>query len=129
LPGILAALCGAQVTLSDSSKLPHCLDQARKSAEANGVQDRVRVIGITWGFFLSDLIRLKGEVDLIIGSDVFYDPSVFEDLLCTVSYILENNPKVNVVKAKRKSSVILISLYCLFVQITGQIPSFVPRAE
>jgi predicted nicotinamide N-methyase len=94
LPGILASLCGAQVTLSDSAKLPHCLEQCQKSAEANGVSDRVKIVGLTWGAFSSELIKLKGEVDILLGSDVFYDPVVFEDLLCTVSYILESNPSV-----------------------------------
>ncbi len=46
------------------------------------------------GAFSSELIKLKGEVDILLGSDVFYDPVVFEDLLCTVSYILESNPSV-----------------------------------
>jgi predicted nicotinamide N-methyase len=92
LPGIVSALCGAQVILSDSAKLPHCLDQCRKSVEANNLVDRVKVIGLTWGLFLSDIIKLKGQLDLIIGSDCFYDPGVFDDLLATVAYLLQTNP-------------------------------------
>ena len=83
------------MTLTDSAKLPHCLDQGRSSAEANGIGDRIKIIGLTWGVFSSELIQLKGQVDILLGSDCFYDPVVFEDLLCTVAYILENNPTVN----------------------------------
>ncbi|ODM94688.1 Methyltransferase-like protein 23 [Orchesella cincta] len=93
LPGVVAALLGAQVTLSDSAKLPHCLDQCERTARVNGVGDKVKVIGLTWGLFLNTLTQLKGQVDLLLGSDCFYDPSVFEDLISTVAYILEHNPQ------------------------------------
>jgi methyltransferase-like protein 23 len=33
-----------------------------------------------------------GDLDLIIASDCFYDPTVFEDILVTVSYLLDANP-------------------------------------
>jgi len=81
------------VTLSDSAKLTHCLDQCKRTAAVNGVGDKVKVIGLTWGLFLNTLTQLKGEVDLLLGSDVFYDPAVFEDLISTAAYILEHNPK------------------------------------
>ncbi|CAL8069029.1 unnamed protein product [Orchesella dallaii] len=93
LPGVVAALLGAQVTLSDSAKLPHCLEQCHRTATINGVGDKVKVIGLTWGLFLNSLTQLKGQVDLLLGSDCFYDPSVFEDLISTVAYILGHNPK------------------------------------
>lgn len=94
LPGVVASLCGAHVTLTDSAKLTHCLDQCRRTAEVNGVGDRVKVQGLTWGLFLNNLTKLKGQVDLLIGSDCFYDPAVFEDLISTVAYILEHNAQV-----------------------------------
>ena len=34
-----------------------------------------------------------GPFDLILGSDIFYDPSVFEDILVSVSFILEGSPE------------------------------------
>lgn len=46
--------------------------------------------GITWGLFLSNLFKL-GAIDLIIGSDCFYDPNVFEDIIVTVSFLLDRN--------------------------------------
>jgi hypothetical protein len=60
--------------------------------EANGLRDKVKIVGITWGLFLHDLIQLRGKVDLILGSDCFFDPSVFEDLISTIAYLLESNP-------------------------------------
>ncbi|XP_066601603.1 histone-arginine methyltransferase METTL23 isoform X2 [Prorops nasuta] len=91
LPGILASKCGAIVTLSDSANNPKSLRHIKKSCELNGVFYQVKIIGITWGLFLSTLFTI-GPVDLIIGSDCFYDPSTFEDILVTVAYLLEKNP-------------------------------------
>ena len=71
LPGILAAKCGGDVTLSDSEDFPHCLENCRKSCQANGLSD-IPVIGITWGRFNGALLNLS-PVDVILGSDCFYD--------------------------------------------------------
>lgn len=93
LPGILAAKCGAKVTLSDSATLPKSLAHVRRSCDLNNliVNQHIRVLGITWGLFLNN-INAIGPVDLILGSDCFYEPSVFEDILVTVSYLLDKNP-------------------------------------
>lgn len=63
--------CGGNVTLSDSEDLPHCLENCRKSCQANGLLD-IPVIGITWGRFNEALLDLP-PVDIILGSDCFYD--------------------------------------------------------
>ncbi|XP_001604161.1 methyltransferase-like protein 23 isoform X1 [Nasonia vitripennis] len=91
LPGIVASKCGALVTLSESATLPKSLQHLRRSCELNGVSSQVKVVGITWGFFLSSLFSL-GPLDLVLGSDCFYDPSVFEDIVVTVAFLLERNP-------------------------------------
>lgn len=39
-----------------------------------------------------ETLRLKNSVDLVIGSDLFFDPDVFEPLVVTVSWLLTNNP-------------------------------------
>ncbi|KAL1484685.1 hypothetical protein MTO96_032441 [Rhipicephalus appendiculatus] len=67
LPGILAALLGARVTLSDSSPL------GLKNCQRNA------------------LFQL-GPIDIILGSDCFYDPKDFENIIVTVSYLLHQNP-------------------------------------
>uniref|UniRef100_A0A2M4BYK2 Putative n2n2-dimethylguanosine trna methyltransferase n=1 Tax=Anopheles marajoara TaxID=58244 RepID=A0A2M4BYK2_9DIPT len=95
LPGILAAKCGAHVTLSDCSTLPKTLEHIRRCCRLNnlppGPGKAIEVIGLTWGLFLDQALQL-GPLDLIIGSDIFYDPSVFEEILVTVSFLLESNP-------------------------------------
>lgn len=72
LPGVVAAKCGARVILSDSSNKPLCLENCRRSCEANGLRD-VLVLGLSWGEISPDLVLLP-ELDVILGSDVFYDP-------------------------------------------------------
>ncbi|ROT73538.1 histone-arginine methyltransferase METTL23 [Penaeus vannamei] len=91
LPGIVAAKCGANVILSDSGQLPKCLRNCQVSCQANGIVGSVAVVGITWGLFTPELLDL-GPIDIILGSDCFYDPAVFEDILVTVSFLLEHNP-------------------------------------
>ncbi|KAL6443822.1 histone-arginine methyltransferase METTL23 isoform X2 [Cataglyphis hispanica] len=68
LPGILASKCGAIVTLSDSANQPRTLQHIRS------------------------LFSL-GQLDLIIGSDCFYEPTVFEDIVVVIAFLLEKNPR------------------------------------
>ena len=89
LPGIVAGLCGAKLHLSDSSHLPNCVENSRKSCEANGLTD-VHVHSISWGRFDSDLLELP-RLDIILASDCFYDTKDFEDIIVTISYLLEQN--------------------------------------
>ncbi|GLD68356.1 methyltransferase-like protein 23 isoform X1 [Lates japonicus] len=91
LPGVVAARCGAQVILSDSADSPLCLENCRRSCEANGLPD-VQVLGLTWGDVSPDLVLLP-ELDFILGSDVFYEPRDFEDVLVTVAFLLRKNPR------------------------------------
>ena len=72
LPGVVAASCGATVILSDDANRPPCLQNCRRSCEANGLSD-VRVVGLTWGDVSPDLVLLP-KADIILGSDVFYEP-------------------------------------------------------
>ncbi|XP_047427514.1 probable methyltransferase-like protein 23 isoform X2 [Mugil cephalus] len=91
LPGVVAARCGAQVILSDSANKPLCLENCRRSCEANGLRD-VRVLGLSWGEISPDLILLP-QLDVILGSDVFYDPDDFEDVIVTAAFLLRKNPR------------------------------------
>ncbi|XP_063540509.1 acyl-CoA-binding domain-containing protein 6-like [Cydia strobilella] len=90
LPGILAAKCGAEVTLSDSVALPRSLRHLSDCCEANGlVPGRdVQLLGLAWGLFLADVHSLR-PVDLLLASDCFYEPSQFEEVLSTVAYLLD----------------------------------------
>lgn len=88
LPGVVAAKCGASVHFSDCREFPQCLENIRRSCEANGIQ-RPIIHGLTWGNIdhLSDLPHF----DLIMSSDCFYDPHCFEDLIVTIACLLEMN--------------------------------------
>ncbi|KAM8796864.1 histone-arginine methyltransferase METTL23 [Eudromia elegans] len=90
LPGLVAAKCGAEVTLSDSEELPPCLESCRRSCLLNGLP-HVPVLGLTWGRVSPQLLALV-PVDIILGSDVFFDPKDFEDILTTIYYLMEKNP-------------------------------------
>lgn len=72
LPGMVAAKCGAEVLLSDSEELPQCLENCRRSCLMNALP-HVPVLGITWGRMCPQLLALP-PVDVILGSDVFFDP-------------------------------------------------------
>ncbi|XP_076209584.1 histone-arginine methyltransferase METTL23 isoform X1 [Aptenodytes patagonicus] len=106
LPGVVAAKCGAEVILSDSEELPQCLRNCRRSCLMNDLP-HVPVIGLTWGRVSPELLSLA-PVDVILGSDVFFDPKEsetnhccfispnytdFEDILTTVYFLLEKNPR------------------------------------
>ncbi|KAM7387599.1 hypothetical protein PAMA_009964 [Pampus argenteus] len=90
LPGVVAARCGANVILSDAVKTPLCLQNCRRSCEANSLP-HVLVLGLTWGEVSPDLVLLP-RLDFILGSDVFYEPDDFEDVLVTVAFLLRKNP-------------------------------------
>eukprot|EP00069_Balaena_mysticetus_P013151 bmy_21938T0 len=92
LPGIMAAKCGAEVILSDSSELPHCLEICRQSCQMNNLP-QVHVVGLTWGHVSRDLLALPPQ-DIILASDVFFEPEDFEDILTTVYFLMQKNPKV-----------------------------------
>lgn len=112
----MAAKCGAEVTLSDSSELPHCLEICRQSCQMNNLP-QVHVVGLTWGHVSRDLLALPPQ-DIILASDVFFEPEGkfffssqfnhryneiksikksffpdFEDILTTVYFLMQKNPK------------------------------------
>nr|XP_019966922.1 PREDICTED: methyltransferase-like protein 23 isoform X2 [Paralichthys olivaceus] len=91
LPGVVAARCGAKVILSDSARTPLCLENCKRSCDANNLRD-VAVLGLTWGEVSPDLVLLP-RMDIILGSDVFYEPRDFEDVLVTVAFLLRKNPR------------------------------------
>lgn len=89
LPGILAAKFGANVILSDSCTLPNSIKHIHRCCSANKLEPNkdIEVIGLTWGILLKSVFDI-GPIDYIIAADCFYDPTVFEDILVTVSFLL-----------------------------------------
>ncbi|XP_028843528.1 histone-arginine methyltransferase METTL23 [Denticeps clupeoides] len=91
LPGVVAAKCGAKVVLTDGAELPLCLENCRQSCRVNNLHD-VRVEGLTWGE-ASPEVHLLPPADIILGSDVFYEPEDFENIILTVTFLLRKNPQ------------------------------------
>ncbi|XP_078448262.1 putative methyltransferase family protein isoform X4 [Wolffia australiana] len=71
LPGLVAAKVGANVTLTDDSKNPE-------------------VLGLTWGEWDPPLFSLSP--DFLLGADVLYDNSDFDDLFATATFLMKNCP-------------------------------------
>ncbi|XP_024974238.1 methyltransferase-like protein 23 isoform X2 [Cynara cardunculus var. scolymus] len=71
LPGLVAAKVGADVILTEDS-------------------NRLEVMGLTWGVWDESIFSLQPKV--ILGADVLYDSSAFDNLFATVKFLLENSP-------------------------------------
>ncbi|XP_042507665.1 methyltransferase-like protein 23 isoform X2 [Macadamia integrifolia] len=71
LPGLVAAKVGSDVTLTDNS-------------------NRLEVLGLTWGEWDTPIFSL--QPDIVLGADVLYDSSDFDDLFATVTFLLQNSP-------------------------------------
>jgi len=95
LPGILAAKCGAHVTLSDSALLPKSLAHIDRICHLNKLKPGtdIQVVGLTWGMLGNDFYDLGNDLDLVIGSDCLYDMSVFEEVLSSIAFLLDHHPK------------------------------------
>jgi len=100
LPGLLCAKVGAsKVFLSDVATNPDVLLNCREAVKLNQAEDRAEVLGITWGQYEPDLMRLadptspEDELNFILGSDVFFEPSLFTALCQTLSFLLERHAK------------------------------------
>jgi len=92
LPGLLLAKIGCSVTLSDSVTLPHCVKNCIEAVKLNDLDDRVKVVPLTWGLVTTKLLQFKNNLDWVIGSDLYFDPEVFESLTFTIKWLLDNNP-------------------------------------
>jgi len=104
LPGLLLAKLGHSVTLSDNINSPNCLKNCREAVLANHLEGSVSVLPLSWGLVTSDLLKLRGSLDLVIGSDLFFDPSVFSPLLETVSWLLTHNPGAQFITSVQERS-------------------------
>ena len=105
LPGLLTAKIGAdQVTLSDDAWQVNTIKNILEAVKINHLQEpKVQVKGLTWGDYTEELFELT-NLDFIIGSDLFFDPEVFEPLLITIAWLLEHNPKAEVLIAVQERS-------------------------
>lgn len=118
LPGILASKIGANVILTDNAFLSKSLAHIKRICAFNKLKipSDIAVKGLSWGElkFINKLKLLNflyiflgmidttyydlgNDLDLIIGSDCLYDLSVFEDVISTLSFILDRNPKATAI--------------------------------
>ncbi|KVI02920.1 methyltransferase-like protein 23 isoform X1 [Cynara cardunculus var. scolymus] len=88
LPGLVAAKVGADVILTEDSNRLEVLDNMRRVCELNNV--KCEVMGLTWGVWDESIFSLQPKV--ILGADVLYDSSAFDNLFATVKFLLENSP-------------------------------------
>lgn len=79
LPGMVAAVLGAHVVLTDR---PYLLHGLQKNVEANSLTDSVKVKALEWG---EDCSHCSPPVDLVLMSDLLYDleamPQLCDSLL------------------------------------------------
>ncbi len=90
LPGITAAKSGAShVIFTDQSDREDALELCRQNCLANQIEEP-DVRGLDWGQVDEKLTNLP-RIDIILASDCFFDPSVFEDLIMTIAWLMEQN--------------------------------------
>ncbi|PIM99678.1 putative N2,N2-dimethylguanosine tRNA methyltransferase [Handroanthus impetiginosus] len=88
LPGLVAAKVGADVTLSDDLNRSEVLDNMRRVCKINDL--KCQVLGLTWGVWDAPVFDLYPNI--ILGADVLYDTSAFDDLFATVTFLLQKRP-------------------------------------
>ncbi|CAN8245452.1 unnamed protein product [Cochlearia groenlandica] len=88
LPGLVAAKVGANVTLTDDASKTEVLTNMRGVCELNKLT--CNVMGLTWGVWDASIFDLRPNI--ILGADVLYDSSAFDDLFATVSFLLQSSP-------------------------------------
>ena len=77
VPGMVAAKCGAHVTLSDYEGNSRLLSNLKRSCDLNGLtvgsgEDEVKILPLSWGLFSPKFVQLDPP-DIILASDCFYD--------------------------------------------------------
>jgi hypothetical protein len=85
--GICAGKLGADVVLTD---LPHVLPQLNAGILSNDLSRSVKAEAYAWGSSAEHLLVNKGKlqsIDVIIMSDVFYDPQNFENLMMSLELL------------------------------------------
>ncbi|CAO3635159.1 unnamed protein product [Mucor hiemalis] len=77
--------------------IPEILPVIKSCLELNEIQSDVWVQALEWGIFGTDtsidtlITKIDGKIDYIIGSDTFYEPLQFENLLVLISYVIHHH--------------------------------------
>ncbi|XP_073103207.1 uncharacterized protein [Elaeis guineensis] len=88
LPGLVAAKVGANVILTDNAAREEVLKNMRQICKLNKVN--CNILGLTWGQWDAPIFDLHPQI--VLGADVFYDTTDFDDLFATVTFLLQNSP-------------------------------------
>ncbi|URD75165.1 Putative methyltransferase [Musa troglodytarum] len=88
LPGLVAAKVGANVILTDNSYQAEVLDNMKRICDFNKLN--CEILGLTWGEWDEPMFNLHPQI--VLGADVLYDSTDFDDLFATVAFLLENSP-------------------------------------
>uniref|UniRef100_A0A914GWS8 Uncharacterized protein n=1 Tax=Globodera rostochiensis TaxID=31243 RepID=A0A914GWS8_GLORO len=102
LPSMTALRCGAaRVVITEQNRLDKAFEQIRCNLERNfgkaHIEESVRILGLDWLEADESLERIFAEtpkVDFIFGSDVFYDPCVFESLVLLLRKCFDRFPRL-----------------------------------
>ncbi|CAI9110983.1 OLC1v1011109C1 [Oldenlandia corymbosa var. corymbosa] len=88
LPGLVAAKVGAEVTLTDDVNRKEVLANMRKVCDLNNI--KCQVLGLTWGLWDAPIFTLCPNI--ILGADVLYETTAFDDLFASVAFLLQKCP-------------------------------------
>ncbi|KAL1233893.1 Histone-arginine methyltransferase METTL23 [Trichinella pseudospiralis] len=89
LVSIVTAKCDAKfVILTDHSKNDRVKKIALQNCKINGVSEHTQYRTLIWGVADDNLFSLP-SFDILLISDCFYDPTLFEDVVFTISVLLE----------------------------------------
>ena len=123
LPGLLCAKVGAaKVFLSDIATDDNVLQNCHQAVKINDLSEKIQVVGVTWGLFEPDTNIICEKLDYLIGSDLFFDPSVFEQLCVTISFLLNANAAARVlISVQERSDDWSVEEYLLKWGLSGRI--------
>ena len=83
--------------LSDDFWQPNTLKNCQEAIKVNNLsEEQIQVLGLTWGEFSPSGVLCPDHLDFVIGSDLFFDPKVFEPLVATLAYLLGRHPECQV---------------------------------
>lgn len=83
-----------QITMTD---LPHALDLIYQNRATNHLEGYTEIQALTWGNY-NDVktLLLKGPIDIIIASDVLYEPASFSKLVQTLDWLSNSVKKIDI---------------------------------
>ncbi|KAK4583886.1 hypothetical protein RGQ29_021845 [Quercus rubra] len=86
---VLAEYVWQQRLRFSGSSVVEVIDNMRRVCDLNKL--KCNVLGMTWGVWDASIFSLQPKI--ILGADVLYDTSAFDDLFATVKFLLQNSPE------------------------------------